>query len=153
MSRNQPLLTIDPVFEAVGRDPFAGKTHVGHRRVTTFAVPAAGAVQGAYTLTGFPKESLVTAVRSVVKEAFDALVTLTLGDGTDLFLSSLDIAPQTAGAVANSLTGGEALAAGKYLAAGGDLILTIGVANATTGSLLVDVEWVESDRYPAGEIK
>lgn len=152
MAQNEPLLTLDPAPEAVGRDPFIGKSHVARRKIVTFRVPTAGNAAGNYNLVGFPKNSLVTSVRTVVREAFTAAVTLTLGDGTDLFLASLDIAPQTLNACAASDTGGEAAAKGKFLPSGGNLVLAVGVATALVGELLVDVEWVEADRYPSKDI-
>ena len=152
MALNEPLLTFDPVLEHAGMDAFVGKSHVAHRKVVTFKVPAAGNAIGTYNLLGFPKNTLITAVRSVVREAFTAAVTLTLGDGTDLFLASLDIAPQTLNACSASDTGGEAAAKGKFLPDGGFLKLTTAVATALVGELLVDVEWVEVDRYPSANI-
>ena len=105
--------------------------------------------QGTYALFNVPAGVIVLDVKSNVNEAFDASVTITIGDGTDVdgFLASAKIAPQSAvssGVLKSTLSGTqEAFAGGRKYAAADTIDAVVGGADPTVGELDVWIFYIE----------
>ena len=130
-------------------------SHYSFKAIRRLRVPADGLAQGTYEIFSVAPNTLVRKVVTVVKVAFTASVTLTIGDGTQAagFLASADIGPQTLNNVANSDTDGEAYAGGKLYTAKDTIDLVVGGAAAAVGELYVEIEYVELERFGRSDIE
>ena len=128
--------------------------HYTFKAIRRLKVPAAGSAQGTYVLLSLAPNTLVKSITTVVLAAFNASVTLTIGDAdVDEFLASTDIAPQTKGTIAYSHLETVDAVNGKWYEAADTLDLTIGGADATQGELYVEIEYIELGRLGQSTIE
>jgi hypothetical protein len=108
-----------------------------------------GGDQGTYALFNVPAGALVLDVLANVSEAWTALVTITIGDGTSAagFFASADLAPQTAvttGLLKKANASAEALANGKLYAAADTIDAVVAGADPDAGELVVYIVYIEN---------